>query len=302
VSSPNKPLSTYQKWILASRPRTLPAAAAPVVAGAAAAFSDGSFKPVLAVVTLLASLLLQVGANIANDYYDYIKGADTHERTGPTRVTAAGLLTPSQVLAGMWVVFGAAALLGLYLTYEAGWPVIAMGLASIMTAIAYTGGPFPLGYFGLGEVFVFIFFGLIATIGTYYIQVEQVTPLSVWTSVPVGLLIVAILVVNNLRDIPTDRAAGKLTLATRLGEVGTKVEYFVCVGLAYLAPVVMALFKIATPWVLVSWLSIIFLPPVFKLVLSAKGRQLNQALADTGRQALIFAILFGVGLVVGRLL
>lgn len=301
MTSSDKSLTTYQKWVLAARPRTLPAAAAPVIAGTAAAFYDGSFQPWLAFVTLLASLLLQIGANIANDYFDYFKGADTHERMGPTRVTAAGLLPPRQVLAGMWVVFAVSAALGIYLALAAGWPVVAMGLAAIMTAIAYTGGPFPLGYMGLGEVFVFIFFGLIATIGTYYIQAERVTQLVVWTSLPVGLLIVAILIVNNLRDIPTDRAAGKLTLATRLGETGTKVEYYLCVGLAYLIPLVMAVLKLSTPWVLLSWVSMALLPPLIRRVQTQKGRALNQALAETGRLSLIFALLFGLGLVISRI-
>lgn len=296
----DKPLTTLQRWILAARPRTLPAAAAPVIAGSAAAFYDGSFRLVPALVTLLASLLLQVGANIANDYFDYFKGADTEDRMGPVRVTAAGLLKPRQVLVGMWVVFGAAALLGAYLTYEAGWPVLAMGAAAILTAIVYTGGPFPLGYMGLGEVFVFIFFGLVATAGTYYIQVERFSELSIWSSLPVGLLIVAILVVNNLRDIPTDKAAGKLTLATRLGERGTKIEFFVCVGAAYLIPLLMAALKITSPWVMLSWLSLALVPSLGKKILNLKGRPLNQALAEMGRLALVFAVLYGVGLVAGR--
>src|SRR5512133_3920193 len=202
-----------QVWTMASRPRTLPAAAAPVIAASAAAFASGHFDPLPALAALLGALLLQIGANFANDVFDYQKGADTAERMGPLRVTAAGLLSPRQVKAGMWVVFGLAALCGLYLALHAGWVVVIIGLLSIVTAIAYTGGPYPLGYHGLGEVAVFLFFGLAAVCGTYYVQALRLDPVAVWTAIPMGLLIVAILVVNNLRDVDTDRATGKMTLA-----------------------------------------------------------------------------------------
>ncbi len=160
----------FQIWLMASRPRTLPAAAAPVIAGSAAAFSTGHFDLLPALAALFGALLLQIGANYANDVFDYHKGADTAGRVGPVRVTSAGLLTPGQVKAGMWVVFGLAVLCGLYLAIHAGWPVIAIGALSILGAIAYTGGPYPLGYHGLGELAVFLFFGLAAVCGTYYVQ------------------------------------------------------------------------------------------------------------------------------------
>lgn len=290
-------LTSIQKWILAARPKTLPAAAAPVVVGSAAAFHDGAFNFFPALAALLGALLLQIGANIANDYFDFFKGADTSQRLGPLRVTQAGLLKPSQVWTGMWVVFGTAALLGIYLTYEAGWPVVAIGLASIAAAILYTGGPFPIGYNGLGEVFVFIFFGLAATVGTYFVQAKTVTSLAWWSALPPGFLIVAILIVNNLRDIRTDTAAGKRTMATRLGERGTKIEFFTFVSFAYLVPPVIILLRLASPWIMLSWLSLVLLPRLGNMVLNVKGKPLNQALAETGRLALVFGILFGLGLV-----
>jgi 1,4-dihydroxy-2-naphthoate octaprenyltransferase len=218
-------LSPLQVWMLAARPKTLPAAAAPVIVGSAAAFVDGAFQPLPALAALLAALLLQIGANLANDVFDFHKGADTQERLGPVRVTQSGMLSPEQVMGGMWVTFGLAALLGLYLAWVGGWPIILIGVASIAAAILYTGGPFPFGYYGLGDLFVFIFFGLVAVCGTYYIQVAALTPLAIWSSIPMGLLITAILVVNNLRDIDTDRQAGKRTLAVRLGTEGARWEY-----------------------------------------------------------------------------
>lgn len=296
-----KQLTSIQKWILAARPKTLPAAATPVVVGSAAAFHDGGFELFPALAALLGALLLQIGANIANDYFDYFKGADTSQRLGPLRVTQAGLLSPRQVWIGMWVVFGAAAFTGLYLAYEAGWPVIAIGLASIAAAILYTGGPFPIGYNGLGEVFVFIFFGLAATVGTYFVQANTVTALAWWSALPPGFLIVAILIVNNLRDIRTDTAAGKRTMATRLGERGTKIEFFTCIGLAYLVPPVMIALGLASSWIMLSWLSLGLLPGLGRMILFVKGRPLNQALAEMGRLALVYGILLGLGLIIPAL-
>jgi len=300
VTQAERQLTPVQKWILAARPKTLPAAAAPVVVGSAAAFHDGAFDLLPALAALIGALLLQIGANIANDYFDFFKGADTSQRLGPLRVTQAGLLKPPQVWTGMWVVFGTAALLGIYLTYEAGWPVVVIGLASIAAAILYTGGPFPIGYNGLGEVFVFIFFGLAATVGTYFVQAKTVTALAWWTALPPGFLIVAILIVNNLRDIRTDTVAGKRTMATRLGETGTKIEFFTSVVLAYLVPPLMILLDLASPWVMLSWLSLVLLPGLGRRVLTVKGKPLNQALAETGRLALVFGVLFGLGLVLGN--
>lgn len=295
-------LTPLQIWILAARPKTLPAAAAPVIAGSAVAYYEGFFQPGPALAALLAALLLQVGANLANDVFDYQRGADAQGRLGPLRVTQSGLLAPEAVLRGMWFTFGLAGLLGLYLIWVAGWPVLLIGLASILAAIAYTGGPFPLGYYGLGDLAVFVFFGLAAVAGTYYVQSGQVSPLAWWAALPMGFLITAILVVNNLRDLETDRAAGKRTLAVRLGRQGTRWEYAICLAGAYLVPPVIWLLSLAPAWVLLSWLSIPLAAALTRTLWTVSGRPLNKALAGTGQLTLLFSLLFSAGLVIARLL
>lgn len=289
-------ISVPQRWILAARPKTLPAAAAPVVVGTAVAIGEGVFAAGPALAALLGALLIQIGANFANDVFDYKKGADTGERLGPLRVTQAGLLSPGQVMAGMWVTFGLATLIGLYLVWVGGWPVVAIGVLSILSGIAYTGGPFPLGYNGLGDLFVFVFFGLVAVCGTYYVQVLTVSAAAVWASVPVGFLATAILVVNNLRDVDTDRAAGKKTLAVRLGRRGAQIEYLLLVYGAFLVPLLMWFLRLASPWVMLSWASLLLVRPLVRMVLTEKGRPLNLALAGTARLELVFSVLFAVGL------
>jgi 1,4-dihydroxy-2-naphthoate octaprenyltransferase len=289
-------LSPIQVWLLAIRPKTLPAAAASVIVGAAAAFSDGAFRWGPALACLLAALLLQIGANLANDVFDYRRGADTHDRLGPVRVTQAGLLAPRTVLLGTWAVFGLSAMLGLYLFLEAGWPVLLIGIASIAAAVAYTGGPLPFGYLGLGDAVVFIFFGPVAVCGTYYVQAGWVSPLAIWAALPMGFLITAILVVNNLRDIATDRAAGKMTLAVHLGAAGTRWEYVLCLAAAYLVPLHMARAGFSW-WPLLSLVSLPLAVSQIRLVRSQVGRPLNRALAGTGLLALVYALLFSIGLV-----
>ena len=288
--------NTFQVWLLAARPRTLPAAASPVVVGIALALADGRFRLGPALAALLAALLLQVGANIANDVFDFHRGADTSARLGPLRVTQAGLLAPRQVMAGMWVTFALAGLLGLYLAFVAGWPIVLVGLASIAAAILYTGGPLPFGYYGLGDLFVFIFFGPVAVCGTYYVQAGQLTPAAVWACLPIGLLTTAILVVNNLRDIETDRSAGTMTLAVRLGARGARIEYLVCVVGAYLVPLLMWSLRITSGWVMLSWLSVPLLLPLVRMIYREVGQPLNRALAGTGQFELAYAILFSIGL------
>jgi 1,4-dihydroxy-2-naphthoate octaprenyltransferase len=287
-----------QIWFLAARPKTLPAAAAPVIAGTAVAIADQQFRLGPALAALLAALLLQIGANIANDLFDFHKGVDNENRLGPLRVTQAGLLTPRQVMTGMWLTFGLAAGLGGYLAWVAGWPVILIGLASIAAAVAYTGGPFPLGYHGLGDLFVFIFFGLVAVSGTYFVQAGSLSALAVWTGVPLGLLITAILVVNNLRDLETDRASGKNTLAVRLGKAGTQIEYLVCLAGAYLTPVLLWIFNLAPALGILSWLSLPWAIILAREIYTLTGRGLNKALAGTGQLALLYAVFYALGLVI----
>lgn len=294
--------SMTQVWWLAIRPRTLPAAAAPVIVGSALAFYDGAFQFLPAFAALLGALLLQIGANLANDVFDFKKGADTTERLGPPRVTAMGLLTPNQVLIGMVVTFAVSALIGLYLVWVAGWVILVIGVLSILCAIAYTGGPFPLGYHGLGEIFVFLFFGLAAVCGTYYVQAGTVG-INVWMSaLPIGFLAMAILVVNNLRDIDTDRAAGKHTLAVRFGAQGAKVEYLVLLAAAYLIPLLLTLSDFRLVWILATWLSIPIALPLVRIVRNERGRALNAALAGTARLEFVYALLFAFGLILGHVL
>lgn len=298
-----KPQPTYsplQIWILASRPKTLPAATAPVIVGLGVALSQGvaSFLPALA--ALLGALLLQIGANLANDVFDFKKGADKGDRLGPLRVTQAGLLSPEQVMAGMGVVFGLATLIGLYLVWVAGWPIVLIGLCSILAALAYTGGPYPLGYNGLGDIFVFIFFGPVAVCGTYYVQALTVSRAAWVAAIPIGLLATAILVVNNLRDVDTDRQAGKRTIAVRLGRRGAQIEYALLLAGAYLVPPLMWLCGLAGPGVLLAWLSALALPPLLRLIFTQQGKILNKALAQTGQIELLYAVLFSVGLVISH--
>ena len=298
----NAPLTPLQIWMMAARPRTLPAAVAPVVVGSALAFYDGGFRLGPALAAVLGALLLQIGANFTNDVFDYQHGADTSLRTGPTRVTQSGLLSPRQVKAGMLVVFGLAALCGVYLIYAAGWPVAVIGLLSILAAVAYTGGPYPLGYHGLGEVFVFLFFGLAAVGGTYFVHTRMITAAALAACIPIGCLVVAILVVNNLRDVPTDRATGKRTLAVRFGEVWTRKEYVVLLAVAYLSVFLLGLSGLLPLWVALSWLSLPQAIPLIRSINQEEGRALNRTLAGTGQLELSFSLLFAMGLVIAKVI
>jgi len=298
MSQSGQPLSRFRIWVLATRPKTLPAAASGVITGTALAIHDGRFSIGPALAALVVALLLQIGSNLANDVYDYERGADAGERHGPMRVTQARLLTPAQVKVGMWVVFGLSALLGFYLAFVAGWVVILIGLAAILSAIAYTGGPFPLGYYGLGDLFVFVFFGVAAVAGTYFVQAGTVSTQAWWMSLPIGWLIVDILVVNNLRDIEADRAAGKHTLAIRFGERGTRTQYVLLLFASYLLLPILALFSIL-PWTsLLAWLSFPLGWRTWLVVRKQAGRPLNEALAGTGRMTLIYSLLFFVGMLI----
>jgi 1,4-dihydroxy-2-naphthoate octaprenyltransferase len=295
--SANKNLYKFQVWLLASRPKTLPAAFSPVIIGSAVAFAEHSFRFGPALAAFLGALLLQIGANLANDVFDYEKGADQHDRLGPMRVTQAGLLSPKDVKTGMWVTFALAAICGIYMTLVSGWFILLIGLLAILAAIAYTGGPFPYGYKGLGEIFVFIFFGFAAVCGTYYAQTNTISQLAVLSSIPVGLLIVAILVVNNVRDYESDKSANKKTLAVRFGLEWARQEFVSIVILAFVTVVLLSISDIATPWLLLTWLS---LPLVFSTsssVLNQRGKILNKTLASTGQLTLVFSLLYAVGLI-----
>ena len=285
-------------WILASRPRTLFAAAAPAVVGSAIAIRDGGFALWPALAALLGALLLQIGSNLANDVFDFQRGADAPDRVGPLRVTHAGLLTPAQVLHGMWIVFALSLIPGLYLAARGGWPVVAIGVSAIAAAILYTGGPLPYGYKGLGEIFVFVFFGLVAVSGTYYVQTNTLSWLAIAAGIPIGLLTSAILGVNNLRDIGPDQAAGKITLAVRLGMRGARIEYLMLLGMAFAAPPTLFATGLASAWVILAWLSLPLAERQARIVVTQSGAALNAALAGTAMLTFVFSVLFAAGLTV----
>lgn len=289
-------MNPIQIWWLAIRPRTLPAAASGVTMGSALAWLDGSFQILPALAALMVALLLQIASNVANDVFDFERGADTPERLGPVRVTQAGMLTPTQVKRGLAVIIGLAILFGLYLASLRGWTVILLGAAAILSAVAYTGGPYPLGYHGLGDVFVFIFFGVAAVAGTYFVQVGSVSAAAWWMSAPIGLIVTAILVVNNLRDLESDRKASKHTLAVRFGEKGAKLEYILCMGVAYLTLLLLFVMEVIPVGGLLACLSLPIAIRTLRVVLTQKGRPLNAALAGTGQTAFLFSMFFWLGL------
>ncbi len=295
-------MSRTRAWLIAARPRTLPAAASPVLVGSALAFEVGGFAPGPALAALAGALLLQVGSNLANDVYDFERGADSATRLGPIRVTQAGLLSGPQVKMGMWVVFYLAAMIGAYLTAVAGWPVVVMGLASIVAAIGYTGGPFPFGYRGLGELFVLLFFGFVAVCGTAFVQVGEV-PAAAWPAgLMVGCLASAILVVNNVRDHETDRIAGKRTLSAMLGRTFGVLEYGALLVVAFASVYAMVWFHHVSTWALMSYLTLPIAIVLFVHVRKYRGPALNSTLSRTAKLMFLFSALFATGVVVGVLM
>ncbi len=293
--------ATARIWLMAARPRTLPADVAPVLVGTSLALGAGHFDPFAFVAALLGALFIQVGTNLSNDYSDARRGADTEDRLGPVRVTAGGLVPPKQVLIATYVTFGLAVLAGAYLIAVAGWLLLLVGAASILAGVLYTGGPKPYGYEGLGELFVFLFFGVVAVAGSYFVQVKHLQWEAFALSVPVGLLAAAILVVNNVRDIDTDRRSGKRTLAVRIGRERTRILYAAMLAGAYLLAPVTWLFGALSAWLLLAWLSA---PLAIGLVLIVNARtdgpSLNQALAKTGMLQLAFCALLSAGLLLSR--
>jgi 1,4-dihydroxy-2-naphthoate octaprenyltransferase len=292
--------SAFRIWLLAVRPATLPAALSGVVVGLGAALADGTpFRVDAALGCLAVALLLQITANLANDLSDFRKGADTPARTGPIRVAAAGLVSERQLEIAIGLTIALAGLVGLGLTAIGGPVLLVIGVLAVVAALAYTGGPWPYGYRGLGEVFVFVFFGLVAVGGTAYLQAGRLDPLFTVAALPVGALTTAILVVNNLRDIPTDAVAGKRTLAVMLGVRATRLEYAGLLFVAFVVPVILALAGRGLP-VLLPVLSLPLASPLLRTVWTFdEPRQLNLVLKGTARLALVFGLLFAVGLAMG---
>ena len=288
-------------WLMAARPRTLPAAIAPVLVGTSLAGCAHVFHPLRFLAALLGALFIQVGTNLSNDYSDARRGADAEDRLGPVRVTAGGLVPPRQVLVATYVTFGLAVLAGVYLIVVAGWELVIVGGASILAGVAYTGGPRPYGYEGLGEVFVFLFFGVVAVAGSFFVEVKHLEWEAFALAVPVGLLAAAILVVNNVRDIDSDRRAGKRTLAVKLGRERTRALFAGAVYLAYVLAPVTWVFGPTTAWVLLPWLTLPLATGVVRIVRSrTDGPSLNGALAQSGMLQLAFCMLLSAGLLLSR--
>jgi 1,4-dihydroxy-2-naphthoate polyprenyltransferase len=297
VASP----SPVRIWVMAARPKTLPLGVAPVLVGTALAGYLHIFYPLRFIAALLGSVFIQIGANLSNDYSDARRGADTEDRLGPVRVTAGGLVPPRQVLIATYVTFGLAVLCGVYLIAVAGWQLLLIGVASIIAGVLYTGGPRPYGYEGLGEVFVFLFFGFAAVAGSYFAQVEDFSWESLVLSVPVGLIAAAVLVVNNTRDIDTDRRANKRTLAVRIGRENSRLMYAAMVLIAYPVVLIPWVFGPLSAWLLLPFLSLPLAQRVISIVAQhSDGPSLNRALAKTGQLQLVFCVLLSAGLLLSR--
>ena len=295
MSPPTQP-SPFRVWLLATRPKTLWAGLAPVLMGTAMAVGDDVLHIGAAMAACAGALFIQIGTNFANDYFDFKKGADTQERIGPTRATQAGWVKPEAMKNATALTFALAGAVSLYLVYRGGWPVALVAIAAIASGILYTGGPYPLGYHGWGDMFVLIFFGPIATAGTYYVQALEVPPYVLLAGCAPGLLSVALLAINNLRDVQQDRSAGKRTLAVRFGPTFARAEYFFCVLMAGAIPWGLMYTYPEHRWVGLASLVIFLAVPALKTVWGrSDGPSLNKALAHTGKLLLIFAILFSVG-------
>jgi 1,4-dihydroxy-2-naphthoate polyprenyltransferase len=289
--------NSWRTWMLAIRVPTLSAAVVPVLVGSAIAIHEHRASALIFVIVLGTALLIQIGTNLTNDLFDFQKGADTGARLGPVRVVQAGLLSERQVAAGSVVSFAMAMLLGLYLVKVGGWPIVAIGIAAVSSGIAYTAGPWPLGYHGLGDVFVFVFFGVVAVVGTFYLQAGRVSGSAVLASIPVAMLVTAILVVNNLRDVDTDRKAGKRTLAVRMGPNATRIQYSILVLGAYLIAAALWLVGANSMWAMLPWLTLPLGIRLVREVWRSEGAPLNLALRQTAGLHLVFGVLLAASFV-----
>jgi len=289
--------SKIENWLLASRPRTLLAAVVPVMVGSALAISHNKFTLILSLIALLCSILIQVGTNFTNDLYDYLKGTDKEDRIGPRRVLVSGLISTTEMKMGIVTVFGLAFLLGLYLVYAAGIVILIIGIISILAGLAYTAGPYPLAYNGLGDVFVFAFFGIVGTTGTYYLHLHEFSLLSFLIAVPVGALITNILVVNNYRDIEEDREADKYTLAVKLGKKFTRFQFVNSIAISYLILFIIYFNYDFTYWIFLPLISLPIAVILVKTLQTLEGEGLNKTLELSAKYAALFGLLFSLGLI-----
>ena len=288
--------NTLSVWLLASRPKTLPAAISPVFMGTAMAYADHGVHWVSALLALFGALMIQIGTNLANDYFDHKKGKDTHKRLGPIRVTQAGLVSDRGMQIAITIVFGLAFLAGIYLVHRGGWPIVIIGLLSLLFGIIYTAGPFPLAYIGIADLFAFLFFGPIALAGTYYVQTLDMTWPVLIAGIAPGCFSIALLTVNNLRDVDEDRSTNKKTLIVRLGKSYAKGQYLIAMVVAMLIPIILWKLVPEHGLVLITLLAAIVVIPAIRGISGSKqGRGLNTTLAQTGRTQMIYTILFIIG-------
>ena len=295
--SEQKNISKFQSWILASRPRTLLAAVVPVMVGSALAIFQGIFFPLYSIIALLCSVLIQIGTNFTNDLYDHLKGSDTKERKGPLRVLASGLISVNEMEFAIILVFLTAFLLGLYLVYSVGILILWIGIFSILAGLVYTAGPFPLAYNGLGDLFVFIFFGIVGTMGTYYLHTQEFTVLAFLISIPVGALITNILIVNNYRDIEEDKSAGKKTLAVLLGREFSRYEYIFFILVSFFIPFLLHFKYDFSFWVFLPYLTLPLAISLVKMIYVLNGTQLNKTLELSAKFSALFGLLLSVGII-----
>jgi len=286
--------SVIRAWVAALRPRTLPAALVPVAVGVAAATRHVAIDWLVAATTLAAALLIQIGTNLANDYYDFLKGADDEHRLGPTRAVQAGLLAPAAVRTAAFASLASAALAGVFLVRVGGWPISAVGALSLAAAVGYTGGPWPLAYHGLGDLFVFVFFGVVAVCGTVYLQAGRIDATTFLSSLVVGCGATAILVVNNLRDIPTDARAGKRTLAVRIGERATRRQFAALVAIAFAVCALIVVREGGGTWLAFAALPLAWIE--CRAIGCREGSELNRSLAGTARLHLVLGVCLALGL------
>ncbi|MDP3581041.1 MAG: 1,4-dihydroxy-2-naphthoate polyprenyltransferase [Ignavibacteria bacterium] len=293
-----KTITKLDAWILATRPRTLPAALVPVLVGSSIAIHDEMFKPLAAIVALLCAILIQIGTNFVNDLYDFLHGTDKKDRIGPKRVVTSGLISIPEMKLGIVFVFGLSFVLGMYLVHLAGWEILLLGVISILAGIAYTAGPFPLAYNGLGDIASILFFGLIGTVGTYYVQANEISPFAFWSSIPVGALITNILVVNNYRDREEDQSNGKNTLAVLLGEKFARLQYVFFMIVSYAILFVVYFTYKSSVWVFLPLISLPLSVKLIKMIFTLRGRELNKTLELTAKLSALYGLLFAAGILI----
>jgi 1,4-dihydroxy-2-naphthoate octaprenyltransferase len=290
--------SKFESWALAARPKTLLAAFVPVLVGSALAISVHQFFLPYSIAALICAVLIQIGTNYTNDLYDHLKGADNQNRKGPQRALASGLISVKEMKFGIALTFGFSFLIGLYLVYHSGWIILVIGIVSIAAGFIYTAGPFPLAYKGLGDIFVFVFFGIVGTMGTYYLHTTEFTLLSFLISLPVGAVTTNILVVNNFRDIEEDRAAGKKTLAVYIGRSLTRLQFILFLLLCYIVLIILFAQYNFSSWIFLPFTTLPFAALLIKMLFKFSGTELNKTLELTAKFSGLYGLLFAIGLII----